>query len=124
MRKRFSHVIILIAVVAVVSGAWRESAASVQTGKGKGGGAAAVYKQHCAKCHLDDGKGLESLDPPNFTDAKWQADHSDKKLADAIRDGKEVMPGFKDTLSPAQITALVRYVRAFGPKAAKPAKKP
>lgn len=123
MKRPFSLVIIMTAVVVFASVAWRQSVASPQAAKGKGTGVAAVYKQHCAKCHLEDGKGLESLSPPNFTDAKWQSENSDKKIGDSIRDGKEVMPSFKDTLTPAQINALVRYVRAFGPKPAKPAKK-
>jgi cytochrome c oxidase cbb3-type subunit 3 len=123
MRKPLSLVIVLIALAMFVAASWRESAASVQPAKGKGGGVVAAYKQHCAKCHADDGKGIESLQPPDFTDAKWQADNSDKAIADGIRNGKGVMPGFKDVLSNTQTTAMVKYVRAFGPKSAKSAKK-
>lgn len=104
----------------LVSSAWLESAA--QTAKGKSGGGsstAALYTKHCAKCHLEDGKGLESLSPPNFADAKWQAAHTDAAIAKGIRDGKDTMPGFKDTLTPAQITALVKHIRGFRPKATK-----
>lgn len=121
MRKLLSLVLILIAAVVLVSSAWRESVA--QTGKSGGGGTAALYQKHCAKCHLADGKGLESLKPPDFTDGKWQKAHTDAAIAKGIRDGKETMPGFKDTLSAAQVTALVKHIRGFGPKAAKPAKK-
>ncbi|MCI0336373.1 MAG: c-type cytochrome [Acidobacteria bacterium] len=123
MKKPLSLVIVLIALATFLSVAWRESDASVQTGKSKGGGVVASYKQHCAKCHADDGKGIESLQPPDFTDGKWQADNTDKMIADGIRNGKGVMPGFKETMSPAQVNSMVKFVRAFGPKAAKSEKK-
>ena len=123
MRKPLSLVIVLIAVTMFVFVAWRESVASVQPAKGKSGGATAVYKQHCAKCHGEDGKGIESLQPPDFTDAKWQSDNTDKMISDGIRNGKGVMPSYKETLSSAQISALVKHVRSFGPKNAKSEKK-
>ncbi len=119
MRKPLSLLIVLAAVAMVISTSWSGSLASVQPAKGKTGGVVAAYKQHCTKCHSDDGKGLESLQPPDFTDAKWQSDNTDKMIADGIRNGKGVMPGFKDVLSAAQVTAMVKYVRAFAPKAAK-----
>jgi cytochrome c oxidase cbb3-type subunit 3 len=120
MRKPLSFVFVLVAIALLVSATWRESAA--QTGKG-GGAAAAVYQKHCAKCHGADGKGIESLKPPDFTSEKWQKEHTNAVIAKDIREGKGVMPGFKDTLTAAQVTAMVKYVRAFGPKPAKPAKK-
>jgi cytochrome c oxidase cbb3-type subunit 3 len=105
-----------------VSVAQRQSVASVQSAKGKGG-VAASYDTHCAKCHGKDGKGIESLQPPDFTDSKWQADNTDKMISDGIRNGKGVMPGFKDVLNTPQTTAMVKYVRAFRPKSAKSPKK-
>jgi cytochrome c oxidase cbb3-type subunit 3 len=120
MRKPLSLVLVLVAIAILVSANWRESAA--QTGKG-GGGVAAVYEKHCAKCHGADGKGIKSLEPPDFTSEKWQKENTNAAIAKGIREGKGVMPGFKDTLTAAQITALVRHTRAFGPKPAKPAKK-
>jgi cbb3-type cytochrome c oxidase subunit III len=122
MRKPLSLTIILIVAALFLSASWRESVASVQTGKGKNG-VTAVYKKHCANCHSEDGKGLETLQPPDFTDGKWQAENTDKAIADGIRNGKGVMPAFKDVLSPAQVNSMVRYVRAFRPKATKSAKK-
>jgi mono/diheme cytochrome c family protein len=124
MKKSSSIIISLIFIVTFVTAQWGESAASTQTRKnGKGGNVAAAYKQHCAKCHSDDGKGLESLEPPDFTDLKWQEENTDKMIADGIRNGKGVMPGFKDVLTPAQLTSMVKYVRAFSPKPVKNAKK-
>jgi cbb3-type cytochrome c oxidase subunit III len=122
MRKPLSLTIVLIVAAIFLAASWGESVASVQQGKGKNG-VNAVYKKHCANCHGEDGKGLETLQPPDFTDGKWQSENTNKAIADGIRNGKGVMPGFKDVLSPAQVNSMVRYVRAFGPKATKNAKK-
>jgi mono/diheme cytochrome c family protein len=119
MRKPLSLVIALLAIAVLVSSALLESAAQPAKGKSGGGGIAAVYTKQCAKCHLEDGKGLESLKPPDFTDAKWHATHTDAALAKGIRDGEGAMPPFKDVLTPAQINALVKHIRGFKPKAAK-----
>jgi mono/diheme cytochrome c family protein len=119
MRKPLSLVLVLSSVAILASFAWLESAAQPAKGKSAGGGAAALYTKYCAKCHLEDGKGLESLSPPNFTDAKWQSAHTNAALAKSIREGKETMPPFKDTLSAAQINAMVKHIRGFKPKVTK-----
>ena len=119
MRKSLSLVLVVLAIAVLVSSTWLESAAQTSKGKSASGGAAALYTKHCAKCHLEDGKGLESLKPPDFTDAKWQSSHTDAAIAKGIRDGKDVMPGFKDILTAAQINALVKHIRGFKPKATK-----
>ncbi len=118
MRKPLSLVLVLAVATVLVSSVWLESAAQPAKGK-SASGAAAVYQKHCAKCHLATGKGLESLEPPDFTSEKWQKEHTDAAIAKGIREGKETMPPFKDTLSAAQITSLVKHIRGFGPKPAK-----
>lgn len=121
MRKPLSFAAIAIAMMLFVSTAWRES--SAQPAKGKGGGnVAETYQKECAKCHGADGKGIKTLQPPDFTDAKWQASKTDNQLSAGIANGQGVMPGYKDKLSAAQIKALVRHVRSFKPKAAAPKK--
>ncbi len=78
--------------------------------------AGAVYTAQCAKCHGADGKGIASLgEMPNFTDGAWQSSRTDKQISDGISNGAGVMPGFKESLSAAEISALVKHVRAFGP---------
>jgi mono/diheme cytochrome c family protein len=119
MRKPLTLVFVLLSVVVLASSAWLESAAQTDKGKSAAGGTAALYTKHCAKCHLEDGKGLESLSPPNFTDVKWQAAHTNAALVKGIRDGEGAMPPFKDVLTPTQISALVKHIRGFKPKAAK-----
>lgn len=118
MRKTLTLVLVLLSVAVLASSTWLESLAQTK-GKSAGGGTAALYTKHCAKCHLEDGKGLESLSPPNFADAKWQSEHTDAALAKTIKEGEGAMPPYKDVLTPAQITALVKHIRGFNPKAAK-----
>ncbi|HEY8461632.1 MAG TPA: cytochrome c [Blastocatellia bacterium] len=119
MKKSLTLVLGIIFIAVLASSAWLESAAQTAKGKNAGGGAAALYTKHCAKCHLEDGKGLESLSPPNFADAKWQSEHTDAALAKTIREGEGAMPPYKDVLTPAQINALVKHIRGFKPKTAK-----
>ena len=119
MRKPLSFVIVMLAIAFLVSTAVDKSSAQTKSG----GGAAAIYQKDCAKCHGADGKGIKTLEPPDFTDAKWQSSKTDKQLVAGINNGEGVMPSFKDKLTAAQITALVKHVRGFAPKAAKSVKK-
>jgi mono/diheme cytochrome c family protein len=127
MKRTFSLVIVLVAVVGLIA-IGTNGAASAQTGKskapakgaakgkagaGKGVDAAALYKQQCAKCHAADGKGIESLEPPDMTTAEWHTKTTDQQIETSIKEGKGIMPGFSDTLSAAQITALVKFVRTL-----------
>jgi len=123
MKRKLSLVVVLLALgglVGIAVGA-QPAKSKAQTGKGKApakGGkavdAAALYKQHCQKCHAPDGKGIASLEPPDLTNAKWQAEKKDEEIAKVLNDGAGIMPGFKDTLKPAEIAALVKHVRSFG----------
>jgi mono/diheme cytochrome c family protein len=110
---------LMSAVAAMCLSGWG-SVAAVQkkaAPKGKGPDTAGLYQAQCAKCHGADGKGIPSLpDIPNFADAKWQASRTDKHLTDGINDGAGIMPGFKATLKPVEVRALVLYVRAFAKK--------
>lgn len=120
MKRRFSILIVMLAVAGLIT-----IAGSAQTGKrkapvkgkaaAKSVDAAALYKQHCSKCHAADGKGIESLEPPDMTSEKWQTETTDDAIAAAIKEGKGIMPGFSDTLKPAEITAMVKFLRTLGP---------
>ncbi|MGH9752767.1 MAG: c-type cytochrome, partial [Blastocatellia bacterium] len=89
MRKTLSFVLALLAIAVLVSSARLESTAQTAKSASGAGGAAALYTKHCAKCHLEDGNGLESLKPPNFADAKWQSAHTNAAIVKGIREGKE-----------------------------------
>jgi mono/diheme cytochrome c family protein len=81
-------------------------------------------KSKCNVCHGDDGKGDtgkgRELNAPNFADAKFQKETTDKEMAETIENGvkdkagKLLMPGFKEKLSPAEVRVLVAFVRSFG----------
>lgn len=122
MRRKLSLMIVLMALAGLVSIVGAQPGKSkAQTGKGKAPAktagkavdAAAIYKQQCQKCHAADGKGIPSLEPPDMTSAKWQSETSDKQIIEVINEGKGIMPGFKETLKPAEVQALVKHVRTF-----------
>lgn len=78
----------------------------------------ALWAVTCAGCHGRDGRGHgEALPPgaqlPDFTSEAFQHGRSDAQLAQAIRDGKGLMPPFAKKLSEEGVAALVRRVRAF-----------
>lgn len=121
MSKFLSLVMIVGAAIFFTTSVRDTAQVAAQDTKGKKD-APTLYKQYCAKCHGADGKGMESLksvDIPDFTDAKWQAARTDQKLTESITDGKNVMPGMKDTISAEEIAALTQHVRAFNSAAKK-----
>jgi len=78
------------------------------------------WNQLCAKCHGADGSGNtkmgKKLKVADYTDAAVQAKFTDEQLAKvtlegSTKDGKELMKGYKEDLSPADATALVAYIR-------------
>jgi hypothetical protein len=79
----------------------------------------------CARCHNPDGSGYANLGVPSFIDPQWQGAHSDGELRLTILNGVNgKMPAFGAALPPAEIDALVDYVRGFAPIAAGGAKHP
>lgn len=76
---------------------------------------AAVYAQMCSRCHGPDGRANtpkgRSVGAADLTSNDW--------LPDTARDirivtrGKKDMPSFKSKLKPAEIEAVVRYIRRF-----------
>jgi hypothetical protein len=83
-----------------------------------------TFSRYCVRCHGVDGRGVWDIpDVPNFTNARWQATHTDGQLARAILEGRgAVMPPFRGTLSLEEAWAMARYVRTFGapPEASRP----
>jgi len=69
----------------------------------------AVYSRYCAACHGVDGSGGPGK---TFTGGALLA--SQPTPADelaVVRKGLGVMPSFGETLSPAQLDAVIRYTR-------------
>jgi mono/diheme cytochrome c family protein len=76
-----------------------------------------LFHEHCASCHFTDttaqkiGPGLKGLySRLAFSDGKKVSDAS---LAKWIETGGKNMPGFKETMRPEQIRALISYVRTL-----------
>lgn len=78
----------------------------------------ALFKEHCAICHGEDGKGQtpkgKQLNSRNLTDAEWQEEESDEELIEVVTEGEMDMPSFKKKLTKEQIESLVKKdVRGF-----------
>ena len=75
----------------------------------------AIYSQNCARCHGVDGraqttKGRQTK-AVDFTSDDWSPDAGhDARL---VTRGKGSMPSFKKKLTPADINAVVQYIRRF-----------
>ena len=78
--------------------------------------ARANYTKNCEGCHGPDGQGgrvkvdNKQLKVPSLR-AEHAIKHTDAQIIDFITNGHEEMPAFKDKLSAAEITELVRFVR-------------
>ena len=76
---------------------------------------ATIYAQNCARCHGNDGRAQtakgRSVGATNLTSADWMPDTArDIRI---VTRGKEEMPSFKSKLKPAEIEAVVSYIRRF-----------
>jgi mono/diheme cytochrome c family protein len=120
MKKIFALSLIALAFAVAFALAGRETGLDSVAAAGD---VNAIYDSKCVKCHLADGKGLKTLSPPDFTDAKWQASRTDAQFIASINNGKDTMPGFKGAISAVDVKALVKKVRGYAPKPAAAAKK-
>ena len=79
--------------------------------------ALALYQEKCQACHLADGNS-QLMPNMSFADGVWKNGSSVKEVANTISNGVPgtAMVAFKEQLSPAEITALARYVRKFDKK--------
>ena len=88
-------------------------------------GAAALYRQHCAGCHGDAGRGdglqarVTFLKVPDWADGARLNALSDEYLSTVIAKGSaalggtSAMPGWDHVLKPEEIRTLVAHIRAF-----------
>jgi aldose sugar dehydrogenase len=75
-----------------------------------------LYQESCAACH---GEQMQGGLGSNLVDDLWKHGADDENIARVIRDGaaENGMPGFGSTLDPAQVRALVVYIREMGAQA-------
>lgn len=77
-----------------------------------------LFKENCARCHGEDGRGQtdtgKMLEAPDFTDkAWWEGDVDDQRLRESVQNGKAAMPKFGKKLTTEEIALLVQYLRRF-----------
>ncbi|WNF46401.1 cytochrome c [Pseudomonas sp. SG20056] len=74
-----------------------------------------LYRQHCAKCHAEDGHANTLRGwlyfAQNLSKAKWQDNNSDSDILEAIQEGPGAMPGYAEKLSETEQLVVVRAVR-------------
>ena len=76
---------------------------------------AATFKDQCATCHGEDGKGNAELGAPNLADGIWLYGNSKAAVAESIRTGRGgSMPAWSGRLDPVTIKALAVYVHSLG----------
>ncbi len=103
----------------------RDTQESARSGKSDG---ASIYASTCSVCHGDRGTGAvwgrTSLKPPpaNFTTAATAQRLSRETMIDAVTHGRPgtAMAAFGSQLTPAQIEAVVDYIRTHFMPAAGP----
>jgi mono/diheme cytochrome c family protein len=84
-----------------------------------------LWKSKCASCHGAAGKGDtdqgKKMAVSDMTTKAWQSSQTDEQIKKAILEGvkkekggvKQEMDGYKDSLTPEQVDALVKYTRAL-----------
>ncbi|MEK6744505.1 MAG: cytochrome c [Nitrospirota bacterium] len=77
-----------------------------------------LYRTHCASCHGEQGRGDgpagAGLTPRPADLTHLSEHHRDGDTAWKIATGKGAMPGWKSTLTEAQIWHLVNYLKSIG----------
>ena len=76
---------------------------------------AVIYSQNCARCHGVDGRAQTTkgrqTQAVDFTSDDWTPETGhDTRI---VTRGKGSMPSFKSKLTPADINAVVQYIRRF-----------
>ena len=102
----------------MLGSAWCLQAAAAEVDQGK-----LLYGTRCAFCHGKTGKGdgpagkALTPPPPDFTAAAFWANKTHEQLQDALEHGKPntAMMGFKGSLSPEQISAVLTYLESLKP---------
>ncbi|MBI2287919.1 MAG: cytochrome c [Chloroflexi bacterium] len=72
--------------------------------------AAAIFLQNCYHCHGIDREGI--IGPSLKAEALRERGRSDTYIRETITNGRGGMPAWKDTLSPAEIEALIKFLRS------------
>lgn len=76
---------------------------------------ATIFKEQCAACHRESGKGNPEFGAPNLTDAIWLYGGERDTIYDTIAYSRQgVMPAWENRLDPVTIKQLTIFVHALG----------
>jgi cytochrome c oxidase cbb3-type subunit 3 len=74
-----------------------------------------LFKEQCAACHGDDGRGKREFGAPNLTDKDWLYGGQPADIRAQIVNGRGgVMPAWGTRLDQATVDALAVYVHSLG----------
>lgn len=119
------RVCVVVFCVLILGGASAVMAADAAKGR-------PLYQQYCSVCHGAQGKGngpaAASMKPRprDHTDSSYMNALSDEHLLQVLIDGGQavnrspLMPGWKGTLTPAQMRDVIAYLRTLAAPASKP----
>ncbi len=75
----------------------------------------AIFKNNCASCHGDNGKGNREFGAPNLTDAIWLYGSDKSSIVSQInRPRHGVMPAWGERLPDSTVKQLTIYVHSLG----------
>ena len=75
----------------------------------------ALFVEHCAACHRENGTGNKEFGAPNLTDAIWLYGGDRDTILETITNSRYgVMPPWGPRLSDAEIKAVTLYVHGLG----------
>ena len=88
---------------------------SLSSGKGATPEGEAIFKQNCAACHGEGGKGGRSVGAPNLSDAIWLYGGDKANITAQVNNPRHgVMPTWESRLPDETIKQLVIYVHSLG----------
>jgi cytochrome c oxidase cbb3-type subunit 3 len=88
---------------------------SLSTGKGGNAKGAEIFKNNCAACHGEKGKGGREFGAPNLTDAIWLYGNTKQDIVNQVTNPRlGVMPTWEVRMSDETIKQLAIYVHSLG----------
>ncbi|MDP4161585.1 MAG: c-type cytochrome [Bacillota bacterium] len=104
-----SYILITVGIIFVISQnsfSSTKDVKSIQAGE-------KLYKQQCAACHGETGKGEGEKAGTSLNNKQFLSTFSDKDLYNSVKFGREGTPmqGYKDKLSEKQLKQLIAYMR-------------
>ncbi len=118
--KRFA-LMLALATAAATGGATTQQAAMAQQAAGLTGAqleGQRLFVQHCGLCHAKIQINVPAPNGPALSKAVFD-NGAEAKVKAQIANGSPNMPGYKVMFEPAQIDALVEYLKTVEPAPAK-----